>query len=293
MRSVVALRLAGAGCSRGCGAPLRRSMTSRGEGAANMLASIFGVGPGKSKDAPAGAATGVRAAVSCVLSFLGSRVVFAQADETQRVRDVDAIFESLFGKSRKKTDMSALKYFKLYPKPVRKWVEDAKTPLGKFNRNGEWVTATASNVYQPEEKSSTRNAAHGLPLRRELPPDLVGAFRFGLTEAEVGTAPEKVREVLSFRWANQWEINAYRARQIAKKFERSPMDCGSSEVQVARMTVRVRALTEHMRANHKDKRTKRALSALVSHRTALMRYLKRQNVEKYYHVLTSLNLKDV
>jgi small subunit ribosomal protein S15 len=300
MRSVVALRLASGGCSgggaaRSWGASLHRGMAMRsgagGPSTVNMLASIFGAGAAKNKDG-AGAATGVRAAVRRGFSFLAHHRC-AQADETQRVRDVDAIFESLFGKSRKKTDLSALKYFKLYPKPVRKWVEDAKTPLGRFNREGKWVTATVSNVYQPEEKSSTRNAAHGLPLRRELPPDLVGAYRFGLTEADVGTAPEKVKEVLSFRWANQWEINAYRAQQIAKKFERSPMDCGSSEVQVARMTVRVRALTEHMRANHKDKRTKRALSALVSQRTSLMRYLKRQNVEKYYHVLTALNLKDV
>ncbi len=216
-----------------------------------------------------------------------------KTDETQRIRDVDAIFESLFGKSRKKTDLSALKYFRLYPKPVRKWVEDAKTPLGKFNRRGEWVTAVASNVYQLEEKSTTRNATHGLPLRRELPPDLAGAYRFNLTEGDLANVPEKVKDVLSFRWANQWEINSYRALQLAKKFERSPMDTGSSEVQVARMTVRIRALTEHMRANHKDKRTKRALAALVSHRTALMKYLKRQNVEKYYEVLTTLNLKDI
>ncbi len=208
------------------------------------------------------------------------------------MRDVDAIFESLFGKSRQKTDLEALKFFRLYPRAVRKWVSDAKTPPGKFNREGQWVEVP-STVYQHEEKSITRDAVIGLPFRRELPPDLAGKYRFGVAPAELADAPEKVKEVLSFKWASQREINTFRAAEAAKKFERSPMDTGSSEVQVARMTVRIRALTEHMSAHHKDKRTKRALISLVSQRSAMMKYLKRQDVEKYYKVLTTLNLRDI
>jgi small subunit ribosomal protein S15 len=59
------------------------------------------------------------------------------------------------------------------------------------------------------------------------------------------------------------------------------------------MTVRIRALTEHMIANHKDKRTKRALTTLVSRRTRMMKYLKKRDVAQYYDVLTALNLRDI
>jgi small subunit ribosomal protein S15 len=208
------------------------------------------------------------------------------------VRDVDAIFESLFGKSRQKTDLDALKFFRLYPKSVQTWVLDAKTPQGRFDREGAWVELP-STVYQIEEKSITREATKGLPFRRELPEDLVGHYRFGVTQSDMADAPQKLKEVLSFKWAQQSEITAFRMRQAAKKFERDQMDCGSSEVQVARMTVRIRALTEHMHAHHKDKKTKRCLITLVSQRTAMMKYLKRKDVEKYYHVLTTLNLRDV
>lgn len=58
------------------------------------------------------------------------------------------------------------------------------------------------------------------------------------------------------------------------------------------MTVRIRALTEHMKTHRKDKRTKRALTMLVSQRQKLMKYLKRTDVKKYFHVLQELGLRD-
>lgn len=215
------------------------------------------------------------------------------ADESQRMKDVDAIFESLFGRSRKKTDLDSLKYFRLYPKPARQWIKDAKTPGGVYDRFGNWEPEKTTNVYRKDQPSLTRDATTGIPHRKELPTDLVGKYRFGITEADLVNAPPKVKDLLSFRWANQKEINDFRAKEGSKPFETSPMDTGSSSVQIVRMTVRIRALTEHMIANHKDKRTKRALTTLVSRRTRMMKYLKKRNVAEYYQVLTALNLRDI
>lgn len=209
------------------------------------------------------------------------------------MKDVDAIFESLFGKSRKKTDLQHLKYFKLYPKMVKRWVEDAKTAPGYFDKDGNWQSVRVSNDYRKEQPSITRDATVGLPQRKDLPEDLAGQYRFGLTEADLANASGKVKDVLSFRWANQKEITAFRAHKMRAKFGRDVMDTGSSEVQVSMMTVRVRALTEHMRANPKDKRTKRALTSLVCQRQRLMKYMKRTDVAKYYEVITSLGLRDM
>lgn len=126
------------------------------------------------------------------------------ANEAQRAKDVDAIFESLFGKSRKHTDLNQLKYFRLYPEQVRKWIEDAKTPVGLFTKDGDWM---AVRVLERDKLSKpTRDATLFLPQRKEVPADLKGKYRFGLTEEQLATAPAKVKDVLSFRWARQKEI---------------------------------------------------------------------------------------
>lgn len=199
------------------------------------------------------------------------------ADEVQRMKDVDAIFESLFGKSRKRTDLSQLKYFRLYPREVRKWIADAKTPLGVYNRFGKWETVRVLD--KDKVPSLTRDATLFLPQRKEIPEDLVGKYRFGVKEEELANAPAKVKDVLSFRWARQKEITAFRASEMRRKFALSEVDVGSSAVQVSMMTVRIRALTEHMRVHRKDKRTKRALAELVSRRQKMMKYLKRTDVK--------------
>lgn len=85
---------------------------------------------------------------------------------------------------------------------------------------------------------------------------------------------------------------SFRAHEYRRQFALNEMDVGSSGVQVGMMTARIRALTEHMRAHAKDKRTKRALTMLVHKRQKHLRYLKRTDVARYYQVVTALNLRD-
>ena len=40
--------------------------------------------------------------------------------------------------------------------------------------------------------------------------------------------------------------------EIIKKFSKSDKDCGSTSVQVAIMTERIKQLTEHLKSNKKD-----------------------------------------
>ena len=62
---------------------------------------------------------------------------------------------------------------------------------------------------------------------------------------------------------------------------------------VANLTVRIKYLGEHMTAHHKDKHTAYGLNKLVHRRRALLRYLKKSNVARYYKLIVALQLRDV
>lgn len=68
-------------------------------------------------------------------------------------------------------------------------------------------------------------------------------------------------------------------------------DTGSSGVQIAILTEKIKDLTEHMKAHHKDFRSQRSLQILVSRRARHLAYLKRTNPGKYREVVTSLGLR--
>ena len=63
---------------------------------------------------------------------------------------------------------------------------------------------------------------------------------------------------------------------IIAEYKRSDSDVGSPEVQIALLTKKINALTEHMKVNKKDYSTRRGLLAMVSRRRRLMDYLKKK-----------------
>ena len=68
-------------------------------------------------------------------------------------------------------------------------------------------------------------------------------------------------------------------------------DTGSSEVQIAVLTERIKYLTEHLKANHKDFGTQKALIKLVGKRRALLDYLKDRDIERYRAIIKALNIR--
>ena len=78
---------------------------------------------------------------------------------------------------------------------------------------------------------------------------------------------------------------------IVKKFGKDENDTGSSEVQVALLTERIRSLTEHVKVNKKDHHSRRGLVMLVSQRKKLLKYLRRINPESYLNVTQELSIR--
>jgi small subunit ribosomal protein S15 len=79
--------------------------------------------------------------------------------------------------------------------------------------------------------------------------------------------------------------------KLIKNFQRSDLDTGSSEVQVALITERINQLTEHFKTHKKDVHGRRGLIHLVNKRRNLLDYLKSQDVKKYSSVIKELDIR--
>ena len=70
-----------------------------------------------------------------------------------------------------------------------------------------------------------------------------------------------------------------------------PSDTGSTAIQVALITERIRYLTEHMRVHRKDHHSQRGLMMLVGQRRRLLRYLSRSEPARYKALIAKLGLR--
>jgi small subunit ribosomal protein S15 len=78
---------------------------------------------------------------------------------------------------------------------------------------------------------------------------------------------------------------------IIAEYQRGEGDTGSTEVQVALLTQRIRDLTEHLKVHSKDHHTRRGLLKLVGQRRRLLNYLKKVDVERYRTVIAQLGIR--
>lgn len=86
-------------------------------------------------------------------------------------------------------------------------------------------------------------------------------------------------------------LNKDEKEKIVSKFGEDNTDTGSSSVQIALLTSRIRQLTEHVTNNKKDNHSRRGLVMLVGQRKRLMKYLRRKDLEKYEKVVNELKIR--
>jgi len=68
-------------------------------------------------------------------------------------------------------------------------------------------------------------------------------------------------------------------------------DTGSADVQIALLTQRISALTEHLKTHAKDHASRRGLLMMVAKRRSLLDYLKRTSSDRYKGLIEKLNLR--
>lgn len=86
-------------------------------------------------------------------------------------------------------------------------------------------------------------------------------------------------------------LDAAAKQRIIGEHQSKPGDTGSTEVQVALLSERIRGLTDHLRRNHKDHATRRGLLKLVGRRRRLLRYLAREDAGRYRAIIARLGLR--
>lgn len=79
--------------------------------------------------------------------------------------------------------------------------------------------------------------------------------------------------------------------QVIKPFKQSKNDTGSPEVQIALLTTRINALTEHLKKHKHDFHTRYGLTNMVSQRRRLLRYLKRTSLDRYQQLVQALEIR--
>jgi small subunit ribosomal protein S15 len=86
-------------------------------------------------------------------------------------------------------------------------------------------------------------------------------------------------------------ITKERKTELIEEFRRSDSDTGSPEVQIAVLTHRINALTDHLKSHHKDHASRRGLLMLVSRRRRLLDYLTQTDPECYRELLGRLSIR--
>ena len=79
--------------------------------------------------------------------------------------------------------------------------------------------------------------------------------------------------------------------RITEEYRINEQDTGSTEVQVAVLTERIRQITDHLRIHKKDVHSRRGLVTLVSKRRRLLKYLTKEDVNRYQRLITRLGLR--
>ncbi len=87
-------------------------------------------------------------------------------------------------------------------------------------------------------------------------------------------------------------ISKAQKAEIVKEYGKDETDTGSTKVQIALLTARIKDLTGHMQRNPKDHHTRRGLLMLVGRRRRLLVYLKKQDINEYRELIAKLGIRD-
>lgn len=80
-------------------------------------------------------------------------------------------------------------------------------------------------------------------------------------------------------------------KKLIGSFARHAKDTGSSVVQIAIVSERIKQLTEHLKIHKKDDHSRRGLFKLVGKRRKLLNYLESTNTEEFKKVIEEMGIR--
>ena len=87
-------------------------------------------------------------------------------------------------------------------------------------------------------------------------------------------------------------ISQARKEALIQDHQTGASDTGSTPVQVALLTERIKNLTTHFKSAPGDKHSRHGMLKLVNQRRKLLKYLKRSDKPSYLSLIQSLKLRD-
>ncbi|CAM9972723.1 unnamed protein product [Discosporangium mesarthrocarpum] len=103
---------------------------------------------------------------------------------------------------------------------------------------------------------------------------------------------DAVKRVLSLDNCSRAQKIKCEKQRVVEQTQERPGDTGSPEVQIAALTVSIKALHEHISVHHpKDHASKRSYTVLVTRRRKMLQYLKRKDFERYSKVAREQGLR--
>jgi len=87
-------------------------------------------------------------------------------------------------------------------------------------------------------------------------------------------------------------LDTAKKADIIAKYARGENDTGSTEIQVALLTERIKYLTEHLKINKKDHSSRLGLLKLVGQRRRLMRYLKTVDLSRWNTIKSDMGIRN-
>lgn len=81
-------------------------------------------------------------------------------------------------------------------------------------------------------------------------------------------------------------------KELIEKFAKDEGDTGSTEVQIAVFSERIKNLTDHLKNHKNDHHTRNGLMAIVNKRKRLLKYLSEKDKEKYKSIINELNIRN-
>jgi len=85
--------------------------------------------------------------------------------------------------------------------------------------------------------------------------------------------------------------SAIKKCEIIEKYKIHPSDTGSSVVQIALLTDRIKYLTERFKVHAKDHHSRQGLLKMVGQRRSLLDYLKKKDLQQYRSLIQDLGLR--
>ena len=86
-------------------------------------------------------------------------------------------------------------------------------------------------------------------------------------------------------------ITTEEKQKVIGKYQINDKDSGSSNVQVALLTNRIKDLTDHFNVHKKDHHSRRGLLVMVAKRRKLLTYIRKKDYQQYLDIIGSLKLR--